>query len=88
MVATNHAHADHFTLSTTASVNAQSFNLFPVITINGVVGNTYLVQYAASLTPPVTWTTLATVTLGAPSQQIVDTATPLAITRFYRIVAQ
>ncbi len=88
VVATNHDHPDHFTTSHTASVNAESFNLFPVITVNGVIGNTYLVQYATSLTPPVTWTTLATVTLGAASQQVVDTATPLAITRFYQVVAQ
>jgi hypothetical protein len=88
VVATNHAHADHFTTSQTASVNAESFNLFPVITVNGIPGNTYAVQYATSLTPPVTWTTLATVTLGGASQQIVDTATPLAIKRFYQVVAQ
>jgi hypothetical protein len=88
VVATNHAHADHFTTSQTASVNAESFNLFPVITVNGIPGNTYVVQYATSLTPPVTWTTLSTVTLGGASQQIVDTATPLAIKRFYRVVAQ
>jgi Immunoglobulin domain len=88
VVATNHTDITHYTLSHIAGVNAETFNLFPVITIDGVVGNTYLVQYATSLTPPVTWTTLATVTLGAASQQIVDTATPLAITRFYRVVAQ
>jgi len=87
-VATNQAHADHFTSSTTASLSADSFNLYPVITINGIQNSTYAVQYATSLTPPVTWTTLATVTLGGPSQQVVDTATPLAITRFYRIVQQ
>lgn len=87
-VATNTAHTDHFTTSAIVSVNANSFNLYPVITINGIPGNTYAVQYATSLTPPVTWTTLTTVTLGGATQQVVDTATPLALSRFYRVVLQ
>jgi uncharacterized membrane protein len=87
-VATNQAHVDHVTLSTPASLSADSFNLYPVITINGIQNSTYAVQYATSLTPPVTWTTLTTVTLAGPTQQVVDTATPLSITRFYRIVQQ
>ena len=85
-VATNSSFPTEVTLSSVASLNADSFNLYPVITVNGVQGNTYAVQWTASLTPPVTWNTLATVTLGAPSQQVVDTGTPLALSRFYRVV--
>ena len=70
------------------SVSAESFNLYPVITINGVNGSSYLVQYTTSLTPPVTWTTLTTVTAGAGPIQVVDTATPLSVQRFYQVIPQ
>jgi hypothetical protein len=78
----------NYASSQVASLSAESFNLYPVITINGVNGSTYVVQYANSLTPPVTWTTLTTVTAGAGPLQVVDTATPLSISRFYRVVQQ
>jgi len=68
------------------SVSADSFNLYPVITINGVNGNTYVVQYTTSLTPPVTWTPLATNTVGTLPAYVVDTATPRSIQRFYRVI--
>ncbi len=77
-----------FALSQGATLTAESINLYPVVTINGVNGSTYVVQYASSLTPPVTWTTLATVTVGAGPQYIVDTATPMSVQRFYRVVPQ
>jgi hypothetical protein len=70
------------------SVTAESFNLYPVITINGVNGNTYVVQYTTSLTPPVTWTPLATNTVGTLPAYVVDTATPMSIKRFYRVIQQ
>jgi Immunoglobulin domain len=78
----------NYASSQVVSVSAESFNLYPVITINGVNGSTYVVQYANSLTPPVTWNTLTTVTAGAGPLQVVDTATPLNISRFYRVVQQ
>jgi hypothetical protein len=78
----------NYASSQVASLSAESFNLYPVITINGVNDSTYVVQYANSLTPPVTWTTLTTVTAGAGPLQVVDTATPLSISRFYRVVQQ
>jgi hypothetical protein len=68
------------------SVTAESFNLYPVITINGVNGNTYVVQYTSSLTPPVSWTPLATNTVGTLPAYVVDTATPMSIKRFYRVL--
>ena len=90
VVATNAAASQsvrNFTASTSASLSAQSFSLYPVVTVNGVNGSTYVVQYSTSLTSPV-WNTLATVTVGAGPYYVVDTATPLSIQRFYRVVPQ
>jgi hypothetical protein len=86
VVATNQNFASEYTLSTTAAVSADSFNLYPVITITGVQGGTYVVQYATSLTPPVTWTPFATNTLGGPIQYVIDLNSPLSMQRFYRVV--
>jgi hypothetical protein len=85
-MATNSSFPTEFTASTVASVNGDSFNLYPVITVAGVNGNSYAVQWTASLTAPVTWNTLATVTVGAAPQQVVDTGTPLSLSRFYRVL--
>ncbi len=78
----------NYNQSAAVSVTAESFNLYPVITINGVNGNTYVVQYTTSLTSPVTWTSFATNTVGAGPAYIVDTATPASIQRFYRVIQQ
>jgi hypothetical protein len=88
VVATNSSVSTAFTLSTTASLSAESFNLFPVITINGINGDVYVVQYTTSLTPPVTWTPLSTNTVGAGPLQVVDTSSPLSLRRFYQVVQQ
>jgi hypothetical protein len=92
VTATNTAAASqndrNYATSQAVSLSADSFNLYPVITINGVNGSTYLVQYATSLTPPVTWNTLATVTAGAGPLQVVDTGSPLSLQRFYRVIPQ
>src|SRR5260221_3197748 len=68
------------------SVTAESFTLYPVITINGVNANTYLVQYTTSLTPPVTWTPFATNPVGAGPLHVFDTNSPLSMKRFYRVM--
>ncbi len=88
VVATNHNVLTEFTLSATAALSANSFNLYPVITISGVVGDTYVVQYATSLTQPVNWTSFATNTLGTPIQYVIDLASPLSMQRFYRVLQQ
>ena len=88
VVATNSSVATAYTTSTLASLSAQSFNLYPVITINGINGDSYEVQYTTSLTQPVTWTTLGTYTVGAGPLQVVDTATPMSIQRYYQVVQQ
>jgi hypothetical protein len=71
-----------------ASLSANAINLYPVVTINGVNGDTYVVQYANSLTPPVTWTSLSTNTAGTLPLYFVDTTTPMSIKRFYQVVQQ
>lgn len=78
----------NYATSTSASLSAESINLYPVITINGVNGSTYVVQYTTSLSPPVTWNTLTTVTIGAGPLQVVDTGSPLSTSRFYQVVPQ
>jgi hypothetical protein len=85
-VATNQSFAGEFTLSTTAALTTDAFSINPVITINGVPGNTYVCQYTASLTPPVTWTSFATNTLGGSIQYVIDLSASLSTGRFYRVV--
>jgi len=68
------------------SVTAESFTLYPVVTINGVNGNTYVVQYTTSLTPPVTWTSFSTNTVGAGPLYVVDTNSPLSLKKFYQVI--
>ena len=76
----------NYASSLTVSVSADSFNLYPVITVNGVNGNTYVSQYTSSLTPPVVWTSFSTNTVGAGPLQVVDTASPLSMKRFYQVI--
>ena len=77
-----------YALSQGATASAESFSLYPVVTVNGVNGSTYVVQYATSLTPPVTWTSISTNTVGAGPLYVIDTATPLRLSRFYRVIQQ
>jgi len=85
-VATNQNFATEFTLSTTAALTTDAFSINPVITINGVIGDTYVCQYTSSLTPPVTWTPFATNTLGGSIQYVIDLSASLSTQRFYRVV--
>lgn len=91
VVATNSAGNPQYRLfasSASATLSAQSINLYPVVTINGVNGSTYLVQSTTSLTPPVTWTTLSTVTVGTGPAYIVDTTSPMSVKKFYQVILQ
>lgn len=74
------------TLSTAATVTADSFSLFPVVTINGINGTTYVSQYAASVSGP--WTSFSTNTAGAGPILVVDTTSPLSMAKFYRVIQQ
>jgi hypothetical protein len=61
--------------------------LDPAITITGVVGDTYQVNYTTSLTPPIIWTPLlaSPLVLSASPQTIVDTS-GLGTARYYEAV--
>ena len=87
VVATNAAASPNdrgYTTSTAATVSADSFNLYPVVTINGVNGTTYVVQYATSVSGP--YTSFSTNTAGAGPVQVVDTTSPLSMAKFYRVI--
>jgi hypothetical protein len=73
-----------FTTSAAATVSADSFSLFPVVTINGVNGTTYVSQYATSVSGP--WTSFSTNTAGAGPILVVDTTSPLSMAKFYRVI--
>ena len=74
------------TTSSAATVTADSFNLFPVVTINGINGTTYVSQYATSVSGP--WTSFSTNTAGAGPILVVDTTSPLSMAKFYRVIQQ
>lgn len=90
VLATNQAHLDHFVTSTNASLSSMGFSLYPVVTVNGVTGSTYVGQYTTSLTPPVTWTPFVTNTAGSFAPiYMVDTNSPLNNKqRFYQVIQQ
>jgi hypothetical protein len=89
VVATNTTHLDQYVTSSSASLSSSGINLYPVITINGVPGSTYVTEYATSLTPPVAWTPFATNTVGSFAPvYVVDTTSPMAVKRFYQVIQQ
>src|SRR5206468_12748652 len=51
-----------------------SLGLYPGLTIDGVVGNTYGIQYTINLTDASSWTTLTNLTLTDPVQLWLDTS--------------
>jgi Immunoglobulin domain len=71
--------------SAEASLSTAAFTFYPVVTVNGIPGNTYEVDYTTSLSSPV-WTPLTTVTLASFTQNFVDTNSPMRIVRFYRVI--
>jgi hypothetical protein len=89
VMATNTTHADQWTQSSFASLSTMGINFYPVVTLNGVPGNTYVTEYSASLTPPVTWTPFATNAVGSFAPvYVVDSSSPRSITRFYQVIQQ
>jgi Immunoglobulin domain len=72
-----------YTTSTSATATEDSFSLYPVVTINGVNGTTYVSQYATSLSGP--WTSFSTNTAGIGPILVVDTTSPLSMAKFYRV---
>jgi hypothetical protein len=82
----NTGDSSYFVLSNPASVSAQAFGLYPVVTLNGTVGNTYEVQYTSSLSGTPTWTTLGTYTTISSPQYVPDFSAPLNSSRFYQVI--
>lgn len=68
-----------------------SLGLYPGLTIQGVVGRTYGIQYVTILNTTSQWTTLTSVTLTQPIQLWMDTNTDASLPgnpqRFYRVIA-
>ncbi len=89
VVATNSAASPNdrpYTSSQVVTATAESFNLFPVITINGINGSTYVSQYATTVAGP--YTPFSTNTAGAGPIIVVDTNSPLSMRKFYRVLQQ
>lgn len=86
VVATNSAASSSdrpYTSSSVVTATAESFNLYPVITINGVNGSTYVSQYATSVSGP--YTPFSTNTAGTGPITVVDKTSPLSMAKFYRV---
>jgi hypothetical protein len=87
VVATNSAASSsdrNYTSSQTATVTGESFNLYPVITINGINGSTYVSQYATSASGP--YTSFSTNTAGTGPVNVIDTTSPRSMAKFYRVL--
>jgi hypothetical protein len=84
--ATNTTSSTSWAMSSGAALSTEAISFYPVVTINGIPGNTYEVDYTTSLVAPVTWTPLTTVTLTGPTQFVVDSSSPMSNNRFYRVV--
>jgi len=62
-------------------------NLIPGVTLSGNVGASLNLEYADTLTSAPNWQALAAVTLTNTSQVYLDTSTPVAGQRFYRVTS-
>ena len=84
---TSTAQLDQMVTSKAAGLSVTGINLYPVITILGVPGNTYVTSYADTVNG--TYTPFATNTLNSFAPfYLVDTATPMSVKRFYKTVQQ
>jgi predicted outer membrane repeat protein len=59
--------------------------MYAGLTISGMAGGTYLLRYTTSLNDPITWTPLATNTLGSSNWFYLDLESPFSPHRFYRV---
>lgn len=71
--------------SADAPLALDTLNFFPVIALDGKLGDTYRVDYSTAVAPT-TWTPLSTNKLIISPQYIIDTTSPMNNTRFYREV--
>jgi len=85
--ATSTSQADQITTSVTVGLSTAGINLYPVITILGVPGNTYVTSSSTAVNG--TYTPFATNTLNSFAPfYLVDTTTPMSVTKFYKTVQQ
>jgi hypothetical protein len=82
VLASNGAGANY---STTATLATQSLAINPVISISGLIGQTYRVDYATALAP-LTWIPLSTNKLTTVPQPVIDPTSALSGQRFYRSI--
>jgi hypothetical protein len=68
-----------------ATLAIVGIGFYPAVTINGLVGDTYRVDYATALAPA-TWIPLSTNVLVTSPQVVTDSTSPGNNTRFYRAV--
>jgi hypothetical protein len=71
--------------SKTAPLAIVGINFYPVVTINGKIGDTYEVDYATALAPT-TWVPFSTNLLTMSPQLVIDGSSPGSNKRFYRAV--
>ncbi len=71
--------------SQTAPLALQSINFYPVVVINGKIGDTYRVDYSTAAAPA-TWLPLSTNLLNSSAVYVIDSSSPGSNTRFYRSV--
>ena len=85
--ATSTTQADQIATSASVGLSTAGINLYPVITILGVPGNTYVTY--SSTTVNGTYTPFATNTLNSFAPfYVVDTTTPMSVTKFYKTIQQ
>lgn len=73
--------------SVTVPVAFSSIATYAGVTIEGVIGTSYQIQYTTSLNDPITWTDLEVVTTEQSPQTFIDTTkTTQSGSRFYRAV--
>jgi hypothetical protein len=71
--------------SADATLAIVGLNFFPVMSLTGKIGDTYRVDYSTKAAPT-TWIPLSTNKLTTSPQMIIDTASPMDNSRFYRAV--
>jgi hypothetical protein len=67
------------------ALTVETLNLYPVLTIAGPVGSNYQIDYANALGDTNIWLPLTNIALPMSPYSYIDTQTPLAIRRCYRV---
>lgn len=70
-----------------ATLQIVDINFYPVISIDGKIGDVNIVEYSTALAPTI-WMPLTTNTLSMSPELIIDSSSPGSNTRFYRATYQ